>query len=109
MDSLPATIARVLEAFAPLYSPRIWKRAQVLVLGALLSPGRRAVTQALRVMGLAHERHFPSCHRVLSRARWSCRETGRILLLLLVRTFAAQGPLVFGLDDTIERRWGRKI
>ncbi|HEX2092430.1 MAG TPA: hypothetical protein VHG28_08510, partial [Longimicrobiaceae bacterium] len=60
MDNLPATIGRVLEAFAPVCSPRIWKRAQLLLLGALLSPGRRTVTQALRVMGLAHERHFPS-------------------------------------------------
>ena len=109
MDNLPATIERVLEAFAPVCSPRIWKRAQVLLLGALLSPGRRTVTQALRVMGLAHARHFASYHRVLSRARWSCREAGRILLLLLVHTFAPEGPLVFGLDDTIERRWGRKI
>lgn len=109
MHNLPATIERVLEAFAPLCSPRIWKRAQVLLLGALLSPGRRTVTQALRVMGLAHERHFPSYHRVLSRARWSCRKAGRILLRLLVHSFAPEGPLVFGLDDTIERRWGRKI
>jgi hypothetical protein len=109
MDNLPAALGRVLEAFAPVCSPRIWKRAQVLLLGALLSPGRRTVTQALRVMGLAQERPFPSYHRVLSRARWSCREAGHILLRLLVHTFAPEGPLVFGLDDTIERRWGRKI
>lgn len=33
----------------------------------------------------------------------------RILLSLLVRTLAPQGPLIFGVDDTIERRWGAKI
>jgi hypothetical protein len=109
MPSLPAALEGVLASFAPLFRRPTWRRAQVLLLGALLSPGRRTVTQALRVMGRAHERHFPNYHRVLSRARWSCREAGRILLLLLVRTFAAEGPLVFGLDDTIERRWGRKI
>ena len=106
MDRLPAAIARVLECFRPLFSPRIWPRARLLLLGALLSPGRRTLTQALRVMGRSQERHFPSYHRVLSRARWSCREAARILLLLLVRTFAPEGALVFGLDDTIERRWG---
>jgi hypothetical protein len=109
MPSLPAALEGVLASFAPLFRRPTWRRAQVLLLGALLSPGRRTVTQALRVMGLAQERCFPNYHRVLSRARWSCREAGRILLLLLVRTFAPEGPLVFGLDDTIERRWGRKI
>lgn len=109
MPSLPAAFEGVLTSFAPLFRRPTWRRAQVLLLGALLSPGRRTVTQALRVMGRAQERHFPNYHRVLSRARWSCREAGRILLRLLVQTFAPEGPLVFGLDDTIERRWGRKI
>jgi hypothetical protein len=109
MHNLPAAMERVLESFAPVFSPRIWNRAQVLLQGALLSPGRRTVTQALRVMGLGQARHFSSYHRVLSRASWSCRKAGRILLRLLVNTFVPEGPLAFGLDDTIERRWGRKI
>lgn len=109
MPSLPAALKGVLEPFAPLFRRPVWRRALVLVVGALLSPGCRTVTQALRVVGLSTERRFPSYHRVLSRAMWSCREAGRILLHLLVRTFAPSGPLVFGLDDTIERRWGRKI
>lgn len=109
MPSLPAALKGVLEPFASLFRRPVWRRAQVLLLGALLSPGRRTVTQALRVVGLGGERHFPSYHRVLSRATWSCRQAGRILLQLLVRRFAPAGPLVFGLDDTIERRWGQKI
>lgn len=109
MHNLPAAMKRVLESFAPVCSPRIWNRAQVLLQGALLSPGRRTVTQALRVMGLGQVRHFSSYHRVLSRASWSCRKAGCILLRLLVNTFVPEGPLAFGLDDTIERRWGRKI
>ena len=28
---------------------------------------------------------------------------------MLVDRFAASGPVVIGLDDTIERRWGAKI
>ncbi len=109
MPSLPAALVGVLEPFAPLFRRPVWRRVQLLLLGALLSPGRRTVTQALRVMGLAHERCFPSYHRVLSRARWSSRQAGRILLQLLVRAFVPEGPLVFALDDTIERRWGPKI
>ncbi|MEP6587610.1 MAG: transposase [Polaromonas sp.] len=60
-------------------------------------------------MGLSQERHFQTYHRVLDRAVWSSLAASRILLRLLVRAFAPEGPLVFGLDDTIERRWGARI
>lgn len=61
------------------------------------------------MLGLASEEHFQNYHRVLSRAPWSTREAGRILLGLVVKRFAPSGRLVFGLDDTVERRRGRKI
>lgn len=109
MHNLPAAMEPVLLHFAPLFRARVWTRARVLLIGAILAPGRRTLTQALRVLGLDQERRFQNCHRVLSRARWSSREAGRVLLRLLVSAFACEGPLVFGLDDTIERRWGRKI
>jgi hypothetical protein len=37
------------------------------------------------------------------------REASRVLLELLVRTFVPDGPLVIGVDETLERRWGKKI
>jgi len=58
----------------------------------------------LRIMGLSQERLFQTYHWVLNRAVWSSLGASRILLGLLVRAFAPKGPLVFGLDDTIERR-----
>jgi hypothetical protein len=60
-------------------------------------------------MGLSHEPHFVNYHRVLNRARWSALAASQILLRLVVTTFAPQGVLVFGLDDTIERRRGEHI
>ena len=61
-------------------------------------------------MGLSQEERFHRYHRVLSRARWSSREVSRALLGLLVEMFVAEGdPLVVGIDETIERRYGRKI
>src|SRR4030095_151804 len=71
--------------------------------------GKRTVTSALRVMGLSEESQFQNYHRVLNRAVWSCRHAGLILLRMLLATFVPTGPLVLGLDDTIERRWGAKI
>ena len=44
------------------------------------------------------------------RAKWSSRELSRLLLVLLVRLFfPGNEPLIMGIDETIERRRGRKI
>jgi DDE superfamily endonuclease len=110
MPSLPETIVPVLAPFALLFSERVWQHAPVLLLGAMLTPGSRTVTGTLRVMGLALERHFTNYHRVLNRAIWSARQGSRILLGLLITWLVPPGAtLVFGADDTVERRSGRKI
>jgi hypothetical protein len=106
---LPLELANLIVAFAPLFSKPVFKHAQVLLVGALLSPGKRTVTSALRVMGLSHDAHFQNYHRVLSRAVWSSMAASHILLGVLVRAFAPEGVLVMGLDDTIERRRGERI
>ena len=106
---LPSGFGPLLAAFAPLFRSNVWDYAQVLLLGAILAPGRRTVSSVLCIVGLRSERNFQNYHRVLNRVRWSSRAASRILLGLLVRSFAPSGPLLVGLDDTIERRWGRKI
>jgi hypothetical protein len=95
--------------FAPLFSKPVWEHANVLLIGAILAPGKRTVTACLRVMGLSQEKCFINYHRVLNRARWSLLAASHILLHLLITRFAPEGELVFGLDDTIERRRGKRI
>src|ERR671933_1905569 len=100
---------RVLDPFSPLFSKRLWHHVQVLLAGAILAPGKRTVASALRAVGLGEERCFCRYHRVLSRASWSSRQASRVLLGLLVETFASEGALVVGIDETLERRRGKKI
>jgi len=96
--------------FEDVFSERIWDWVPVLVVGAILTPGRRTVASVLRVMGLSDERQYQNYHRVLSRATWSSLEVGRRLLMLLVAAFVpAAAPVVVGLDETIEGRRGAKI
>jgi len=110
MEALPREIVRVLRVFEDVFSERIWDWAQVLVIGAILTPGQRTVAAVLRVMGLGDERQYQNYHRVLNRARWSSRELSRRLLLVLVETLVSvDEPVVIGLDETIERRRGAKI
>jgi hypothetical protein len=79
MPPLPAAIILVLAPCTPLFSQRIWRHVQVLLLGAMRTPGARTVTAALRVMGLSRERHFTNDPRVLNRAAWSARHGRQIL------------------------------
>ena len=111
MYTLPAAMIQLLAPFAPLFSKGVWPHAQVLLAGAILAPGKRSVSAALRAVGLGSARRFERYHRVLNRAQCSSRQTSRVLLLkLLVRTFLAEGePLVIGVDETLERRKGKKI
>jgi len=101
---------QVLRPFAQAFSERIWDWVQVLIVGAILAPGKRTVTAALRVMGLSDEQQFQNYHRVLNRAKWSGLRVSQILLGLLVAAFVATGaPLIIAADETLERRTGRKI
>ena len=109
MLSLPEDRFALLATFAPLFSRQVWRYVPVLVVGAIVAPGRRLVSTALRTVGLSQTRRIQNYHRVLSRAVWSRRQASRILLGLLVATLAPTGPLVLGIDETIERRRGAKI
>ena len=107
---LPSRFAAVILAFAPVFvQQRTWHYAEALLIGAILAPGQRTVTSLLRIVGLSRERRFVNFHRVLNRAVWSPRAASRLLLGLLISALVPTGTVVLGLDDTIERRRGKRI
>ena len=107
---LPNEIMTLLSMFAPVFSEQIFEWVKVLVGGSVLSPNKRTVTAALRVMGLSEEGQYQNYHRVLSRGTWSDLTVGQILLGQLVATFAGLGgQVVLGADETLERRSGKHI
>src|SRR3712207_5077155 len=105
----PAVLDGWMRPFRCHFTVAVWRHVLVLVGGALLAPGRRTVAAALRVMGLGEAAGFAVYHRVLSHGHWCSRAVAHRLLLLLVAAFAPDGPVVVGLDDTIERRRGARI
>ena len=110
MPTLPEVIVTMLLPFEHLFDPRTWRKAQLLVVGAILSPGKRTVSSALNILGVGQHGDFALYHQVLNRARWSPLQLSRVLLLLVAgRLGSSNEPLVFGIDETVERRWGRKI
>ena len=114
MLTLPDVIVSILIPFATLFRNPTWRKAQVLLFGAILTPGQRTVAAALRVMGRSDHLNYARYHEVLNRAVWSPRAAARILLMLLLQHLLqhldqGDGPLVFGIDETLERRRGPKI
>ena len=110
MLTLPSEIMTLLTPFRPVFSERVWDWVQVLLVGAILAPGRRTVTRILRTVGLGQERQFQNYHRVLNRARWSGRALSEQLLRLLVAAFVPpEATIVLGADETLERRRGAHI
>ena len=102
-------IINVLEQFAPVFSARVWRHVKILLIGAILCRKERTVAAILRVMGLGNDPHFTNYHRVLSKACWSGLHAAKILLGLLVALVPVNLPIIIGIDDTIERRKGKKI
>jgi hypothetical protein len=111
MLNLPPIIIDLINPFAPcFYGVTTWMKAQILLIGAILTTGKRTVTAALRVMGLQDEMKYAQYHQVLNRAVWNPLDLAQVLLRLLAQAFCGPDePLVFGIDETIERRWGHKI
>ena len=111
MLTLPEEFSRQISEFARVFATRkVFENAKTLVLGAILSLGRRTVCGALRSVGLDQEKRFHKYHWVLSMAEWSPRHAARIVLRMLLKTLpSSDEALVFALDETIEGRWGKRI
>jgi hypothetical protein len=109
MKPFPSGLTSLSLLFRPLFSKSVWPSVQLLLTGAILAVGARTVTAVLRVMGRSEEQQFQKFHRMFNRVKWSPIRASRCLLLALVNAFAPEGPLVMALDDTIERRRGKRI
>lgn len=108
-DSVPKFLRVWMQDFQSQFTAPSWEHVLVLIMGCILAPGKRTVSACLRMTGRAETPRFSSYHQILNRARWCPRALARVLLCLIVVRLVPEGPIVIGLDDTVERRWGRKI
>jgi DDE superfamily endonuclease len=110
MLSVSKEIAEVLSAFRVLFvQQRTWEKAQVMLVGAILCQGKRTVSRVLQVMGLGQEKHYGKYYRMLSRVGWSGLAGAKILLGMIVAFLVGKQTVIIGIDETLERRWGKRI
>jgi DDE superfamily endonuclease len=101
---VPQAIVSLMAAFRDFFTAPVWDHVLVLVTGAVLTTGKRTVSAVLRIMGLAEAADFALYHHVLSQAHWDSRIIARKLLCLILERLLSAGPVIIGIDDTIERR-----
>ncbi len=108
-DPVPQILRDWLLPLRSCFTAPTWEHVLVLVMGAVLVPGKRTVSACLRMTGRAEAGSFSSFHQVLNRARWDARAVARRVLGMIIDRLVPTGPVVIGMDDTIERRWGPRI
>jgi hypothetical protein len=109
MSNFPDEFIVLIIQYAGMFSKPVFEHVKLMVSGAILAPRKRTVSSVLQIMGMRQEKNFHKYHRVLSHARWSALQGARILLGQLLSCFLPLGPVVVGIDETIERRWGGRI
>ena len=75
--ALPERFLSRLVGFADLFTRPTWSNVLSLLAGAVLAPGRRTVSTALRILGRERDPNFCNFHRILNRAAWSSRAAAR--------------------------------
>jgi DDE superfamily endonuclease len=110
MRTLPTKMVQALAPFAPLFSKRVWQNAQVLLMGAFPQP-QVCEQSALPCARWAWTNtNAAIASRCRSHASWSSVKASRVLLGLSVEVFVPEGDsLIVGIDETLERRWAKKI
>ncbi len=109
MLGLPREAATLLGRFAPAFAGSVFVRWVVLLLGAILTTGRRTVQNILRTVGPIAVGHFSSFHRVFSKRRWSMWRVGRVLATLIVELLVPDGVIDLVGDDTVEEHRGKNV
>src|SRR4051812_21167283 len=86
-----------------------YQRFSTLLVGAILTTGRRTVANLLRTMRHLAPGHATDYRRVLSRAPWSGLALGCVLARFLLEHIVPDGPVRLVGDDTVDGHPGRTV
>src|SRR6476620_4770995 len=109
--TLPATWRGLLEALRPAFRRgSTFAMCMLLASGLVAQTARRTVVGMLAATGMAAIVSFHTCCRFFSAHRWDTDRLGLALAWLIVsRLLAERAAIEVVIDDTLFRRWGRKV
>lgn len=109
MVSIPKAARPVMYSLAVGFSPRVFSRVVVLGFAAILTTGRRTITNVLRTVQSLAPGSASAYHRVLSRRRWFEWRLARALATLVLTTCVPRGVVACCGDDTVDEHRGKNV
>jgi hypothetical protein len=109
MNIIPGEAFALLHPFASVFTQPTFQRFVVVLLGAILTTGRRTMANILRTVGGLAKGDTSSFNRVFSQARWSGLQAACILARFIIRHFYPQGVILLAGDDTVDEHRGKKV
>lgn len=109
MDSIPKVARRVMGSLAVGFSQRVFSRVVLLSFAAILTSGRRTVTNVLRTVQSLAPGSASAYHRVLSRRRWFAWRLARALATQVLQLCVPRGVVACCGDDTVDEHRGKKV
>jgi len=106
---LPPAAEPLIAPFAAAFTRPTYDRFLTLLVGVIVTNGRRTVSHILRVVAALAPGHASSYHRFFSRARWSLWPLGHVLAAAVLAILPADQPVLLAADDTVAQHRGRKV
>lgn len=109
MGMLPQALQAVFAAAAAGFSPSVLDKFLLLMVGAILTSGRRTVSHILVTVGAFVTGHPSSYHRVLSHRVWSMWALARPLIGAILEIYSPCGVVSLAGDETVTEHPGKKV
>ena len=109
MDQLIPSLAVLVEGFRGCFRQEVFVTFQHLLVGWIVAPGPRTVSEVWQATGRAGTHHWDTAYSFFSSAKWEWDEVGKILVLLVVTKLIPTGEIWIVVDDTLCHKRGAKV
>lgn len=109
MDQLIPSLAVLVEGFRPCFRQEVFVTFQHLLVGWVVCPGPRTISEVWQATGRAAQHHHDTAYSLFSSAVWDWDELGQILVLLIVTHVIPTGAIWVVVDDTLCHKRGAKV
>jgi hypothetical protein len=107
--SIPSSTEPLLLQFSFAFTDPTFQRYSVLMLSAILTSGRRTISNLLRTVPGLMSGDPSTYRRVFSLRRWSTWKVARVLISHIISHYIPEGDIHLAVDDTVDEHRGKKV
>jgi hypothetical protein len=109
MDQLIPSLAALVEGFRGCFRQEVFVTFQHLLVGWIIAPGPRTISEVWQATGRAHKDHWDRAYALFASASWDWDDLSKILILLIVAQLIPTGAIWIVVDDTLCHKRGAKV